>query len=92
MKKGGGAPGAKYKIPCPPKPCQRVNENSCFMKCKSCGTLNHEDSNFCINCGIKLRDKCNCWVKKQDSYDCGESNCPGYGLFKLEKFKAQVIS
>lgn len=27
MKKGGGAPGAKYKIPCPPKPKKKSDNN-----------------------------------------------------------------
>ncbi len=59
------------------------------MRCKTCGSENSEESNFCRKCGTKLRNKCRCWVKGEDSYDCGESNCPGYGIFKLEKIKAQ---
>ena len=62
------------------------------MECYKCGSDNPEESNFCKECGSKLRIKCKCWVKKEDSYNCGESNCPGYRLFELEKIKAQETS
>jgi hypothetical protein len=44
------------------------------------------EDNFCPVCGVKLKQICNCWIKKSN-YNCGESSCPGYGLFKLEKSK-----
>lgn len=50
------------------------------MKCKECGHENKEEANFCTYCGSKLRDKCSCWVKKKDNYDCGKSSCPGHEL------------
>lgn len=59
------------------------------MKCRICGHETKETDNFCIICGTKLKDECRCWLKKGDSYDCGESNCPGYGLFSVEKSKIQ---
>ena len=59
------------------------------MKCPECNAENHTESNFCTSCGAKLKKKCKCWVKKKDSYDCGESNCPGYGLYRIEKLKSK---
>lgn len=54
--------------------------------CPNCGNIEiTENDNFCIICGSKLKSTCNCWVKKKDNYDCGESSCPGYGLFRIEK-------
>lgn len=58
------------------------------MKCKKCGGSVSGEDNFCAACGEKLRKMCNCWIKK-DNYDCGESSCPGYGLYKLEKSQAK---
>lgn len=48
-----------------------------------------EDSdNFCQNCGKKLNETCKrCWVLKKDNYNCGESSCPGYGLYRILKSK-----
>lgn len=60
------------------------------MKCPNCGKeIEDKDSNFCIYCGTKLKENCNCWIKN-GSYNCGESNCPGYGLFRLEKRVADL--
>lgn len=57
-----------------------------MMICPNCGNTEiAEENNFCIICGAKLRDACKCWVKKKDNYNCGESRCPGYGLFRIEK-------
>ena len=50
------------------------------MKCKKCGTEN-EKSNFCKNCGNKLKKICDCWIKKKP-YNCGEETCPSYRLYK----------
>lgn len=50
------------------------------MICPSCKQENKEESNFCANCGKKLKDTCKCWVTKKDSYSCGEKSCPGYKL------------
>jgi len=58
------------------------------MKCKKCEGVVSEEDNFCAACGTKLRKMCNCWIKK-DNYDCGESSCPGHGLYKLEKLKSK---
>lgn len=60
--------------------------------CLKCGSEVAEIDNFCGHCGMKLKKTCNCWVKKKDNYDCGESSCPGYGLHHLEKTKVQEIS
>lgn len=57
------------------------------MRCLSCGGQNQKDANFCRECGMKLKETCNCWVNKKDNYNCGESSCPGYGLFRLIKPK-----
>lgn len=58
------------------------------MKCEACGKENKETANFCKYCGSKLKEVCNCWIKK-DNYNCGESSCPGYGLFRLERLKTK---
>ncbi|HBC98711.1 MAG TPA: hypothetical protein DC053_03915, partial [Lachnoclostridium sp.] len=55
------------------------------MRCKKCNSEVQDQDNFCMYCGSKLKETCNCWIKKKDNYDCGESSCPGYGLFRLEK-------
>ena len=57
-------------------------------KCPECNATVKETFNFCPKCGSKIETVCHrCWVKKQDSYSCGETNCPGYDLFKTEKIK-----
>lgn len=35
------------------------------ISCPSCKQENEEDSNFCANCGEKLKDVCSCWVIKK---------------------------
>lgn len=54
------------------------------MKCKHCGAKCFNSANFCNICGSKLKEICNCWIKKEP-YNCGADKCPGYKLFKLEK-------
>ena len=53
------------------------------MICK-CGKENRDGANFCAECGAKLVEVCDCWVKKEP-YNCGQAECPGYRLFLLEK-------
>lgn len=50
------------------------------MKCTKCGYINR-DSNFCTNCGTKLKEVCDCWIKKEP-YNCGEEQCPSYRIYK----------
>ena len=52
------------------------------IECPLCGTDNDIEANFCKGCGEKLKDFCNCWVKKEP-YNCGQNLCPGYSLFLL---------
>ena len=52
------------------------------MICNNCGLKNRDDSNFCAGCGEKLPGDCDCWVLGE-KFDCGRSECPGYGLFKM---------
>lgn len=60
------------------------------VNCQNCGKEIQETDNFCSGCGMKLKKVCNCWLKK-GNYDCGESSCPGYGLFrKLKAMEKQV--
>lgn len=54
------------------------------MHCKRCGAENQDDANFCEKCAGKLKETCNCWVKKEP-YNCGQDQCPGYRLFQMEK-------
>lgn len=51
------------------------------MICHKCGNprIKKED-NFCVVCGTKLKEICNCWVIKKENYNCGESSCPGYKI------------
>lgn len=58
------------------------------MKCPNCGVEVKENGNFCPHCGTKLRNECECWIKG-GKYNCGESKCPGYGLFKKEKLQSK---
>lgn len=58
------------------------------MKCKKCGRESEASDNFCKNCGEKVNETCKrCWVLKKDNYNCGESSCPGYGLYRILKSK-----
>ena len=59
------------------------------MKCPNCGSNASDTDNFCMRCGAKLKKTCNCWVKKKDNYDCGESSCPGLKLFSEELKKTK---
>lgn len=54
------------------------------VHCKKCGNRNSEAANFCRACGTKLREICDCWVKKEP-YNCGQSECPSYRLFQKGK-------
>lgn len=54
--------------------------------CPSCRATDNTLSNFCKFCGIKLREVCNCWIKKKP-YDGGHEKCPSYRLFQEEKLQ-----
>ncbi|MGK0468247.1 zinc-ribbon domain-containing protein [Clostridium sp.] len=55
---------------------QQNNEN-----CPNCGKGNRNNANFCRHCGKKIKENCtNCWVKKDQSYNCGSAKCPGLRL------------
>lgn len=60
-------------------------------KCKYCNEKIKDNANFCHSCGKKIRDSCNCWVKKRDNYKCGFHSCPGTRLLTQEKIKDQKI-
>ena len=51
--------------------------------CTICGAENGDAANFCKGCGEKLKDFCDCWVKKEP-YNCGQTLCPGYSLLLKE--------
>ena len=53
------------------------------MKCKKCGYECGEQANFCGNCGTKVREVCDCPIKKRP-YNCGMDKCPGPKLFLIE--------
>lgn len=57
-------------------------------KCPECNATVKETFNFCPKVEVRSKQYAiGDWVKKQDSYSCGETNCPGYDLFKTEKIK-----
>lgn len=35
------------------------------MTCPNCKSEIFDKDNFCAHCGKKLKDACNCWVKKR---------------------------
>lgn len=51
------------------------------MECIKCKHKNSDNANFCEKCGNKLKEICNCWIKKEP-YNCGEQKCPSYRLYK----------
>jgi hypothetical protein len=57
------------------------------IRCK-CGHINLKTSNFCGDCGRKLVEVCNCWVKKKP-YNCGFEKCPGRDLGIMEKRRSK---
>ena len=54
-----------------------INENK--EKCPHCGEAVGADWNFCMYCGGKVKNTCDCWVLNKP-YDCGQAKCPGYKL------------
>ena len=47
-------------------------------KCKKCGNKVDDTDNFCTECGAKLNETCAlCWVKNEP-FNCGHAECPGY--------------
>lgn len=58
------------------------------MECKNCGHKCMDEDNFCEECGTKLKETCNCWVRKTDNYNCGKNSCPGNRLLLLEISKS----
>ena len=65
---------------------RKIPKGNKSIICPSCKQENGEESNFCANCGKKLKDTCKCWAMKKDSYSCGEKSCPGYKLLtRLKK-------
>ena len=51
------------------------------MECLKCKYKNSDYANFCVMCGSKLNEICNCWIKKEP-YNCGKEQCPSYRLYK----------
>ena len=56
------------------------------MKCPVCGAK-EQNGNFCSECSTKLKEVCDCWVKKEP-YNCEQEKCPGYRLYVLEKLQS----
>ena len=54
------------------------------IMCPHCGQENPEFANFCRRCGVKLKDVCDCWIKKRP-YNCVQRRCPGYKIYLTEK-------
>lgn len=54
------------------------------MECPACQAENPDNANFCNLCGVKLKEVCDCWIKKEP-YNCGQEKCPGYRFFVIEK-------
>ena len=55
------------------------------ITCPHCHAENPENANFCEECATKLRQICDCWVKKEP-YNCGHSECHGRKVL-LDDFK-----
>lgn len=51
------------------------------LECKKCKFINDSNANFCVMCGIKLKQNCNCWIKK-GPYNCGNAKCPSYKVYR----------
>lgn len=58
-------------------------------QCKGCGADNPKGANFCRKCGEKLRQLCDCYIKKEP-YNCGQDRCPGYRLFLMERDQSKT--
>nr|DAG13458.1 MAG TPA: PROTEIN/RNA Complex, archaeal, ribosomal, 50S, protein.0A [Caudoviricetes sp.] len=63
------------------------------MICYKCGNPGiKEEDNFCVACGVKLKNTCNCWVIKKENYNCGESSCPGYKILTKRSISNETQS
>lgn len=51
------------------------------LQCKSCGFQNSEQANFCGKCGKKLREVCDCWIKKSPT-TAGRISAPVIGSLR----------
>lgn len=55
--------------------------------CPKCGQI--VSGNFCSYCGKKIDKTCEkCWLRHEQSYNCGYEECPGYRLLTLDKSKS----
>ncbi len=61
-----------------------------LINCQYCGALCLNVDNFCQSCSAKLKEVCDCWVKKKP-YNCGYDKCPGLQLI-VEEIKAMKKS
>lgn len=60
------------------------------MRCPGCWVEN-QNGNFCSKCGRKLKETCDCWVKKEP-YNCGYDHCPGYRLLVFGNKRKSILS
>lgn len=66
-----------------------IEDTAATTKCRNCGAEVSQTANFCPHCGFRQHDLCDCWIKKEP-YNCGQSKCPGYRLFQMEKHKSNT--
>lgn len=61
-----------------------------ILWCKSCGRIYVDDgmTNGCSQCGTKLRNYCNCWLKNGEIFDCGFVDCREFLHSILEEVMA----
>lgn len=59
------------------------------VKCPKCDR-EVPAGNFCALCATKLKEVCDCWIKKEP-YNCEQEKCPGYRLYVLEAGKESKV-
>jgi hypothetical protein len=59
--------------------------------CKHCGYENRAQANFCRECGHKVAEVCDCWLRKT-RYNCGMDECPDWLSYVRETYEQKLKS